>query len=72
METVVADGGRHISLHLAEQDGQVLVLAFSHQPEPPELDSTVLPCLQKLGAVSCGEETTKEGRQVWALLDLSS
>ncbi|MFJ3714193.1 hypothetical protein OG709_00090 [Streptomyces sp. NBC_01267] len=71
--TVVADGGRHISLHLAEQDQQALILALSHQPQPPpELDTEVLSRLHELGAVSCGTEMTEEGRQVWALLDLVS
>lgn len=70
--TVVEDGGRHVSLHLAEQDHQALILALSHQPQPPELDAEVLPRLHELGAVSCGTETTPEGRQVWALLDLAS
>lgn len=70
--TVTADGGRHVSLHLAEQDHQALILALSHQPEPADLGDTVLPHLHELGAVSCGTEVTPEGRQVWALLDLAS
>lgn len=70
--TVVEDGGRHVSLHLAEQDHQALILALSHQPQPPDLGSEVLPRLHELGAVSCGTEVTVEGRQVWALLDLAS
>ncbi|MFF7191817.1 hypothetical protein ACFZAR_43250 [Streptomyces sp. NPDC008222] len=70
--TVVQDGGRHISLHLAEQDRQALILALSHQPTPDDLAATVLPRLHELGAVSCGTEITPEGRQVWALLDLAS
>ncbi|MFI0960654.1 hypothetical protein ACH4S8_04425 [Streptomyces sp. NPDC021080] len=70
---VVADGGRHVSLHLAEQDNQALVLAFSHQPRPSRpQDDDVLARLGELGAVSCGTETTGEGRQVWAVLDLAS
>lgn len=70
--TVVEDGGRHVSLHLAEQDHQALILALSHQPEPADLGDTVLPRLHELGAVSCGTEVTPEGRQVWALLHLAS
>lgn len=71
VSTVVADGGRHVSLHLAEQDNQALILAFSHQPQPPELGPDVLPHLRTLGAVSCGTEMTGEGRQLWAVLDLA-
>jgi hypothetical protein len=70
--TVVNDGGRHISLHLAEQNRQALILALSHQPTPADLGDTVLPRLHALGAVSCGTEVTPQGRQVWALLDLAS
>ncbi|WP_328674176.1 hypothetical protein [Streptomyces sp. NBC_00328] len=71
--TVVADGGRHISLHLAEQNNQALVLAFSHQPHPSQpWDDDVLTRLRELGAASCGTEMTGEGRQVWAVLDLAS
>lgn len=68
---VVADGGRHVSLHLAEQDRQALLLAFSHRPQPAELGAEVLPRLSELGAVSCGTEVTGEGRRVWAVLDLA-
>ncbi|MEU9333159.1 hypothetical protein AB0D49_08335 [Streptomyces sp. NPDC048290] len=68
--TVVADGGRRVSLHLAEQAHQLLVLALSHQPHPPALDDGALPRLRELGAVSCGTESTVEGRQVWAVVDL--
>jgi len=70
--TVVDDGGRHVSLHLAEQDRQALILALSHQPATGPLATPVLTRLQELGAVSCGTEVTVEGRQVWALLDLAS
>jgi hypothetical protein len=70
--TVVDDGGRHISVHLAEQDHQALILALSHQPEPANLGDAVLPRLHELGAVSCGTEITPDGRQVWAVLDLAS
>ncbi|MET8137274.1 hypothetical protein ABZV24_36095 [Streptomyces sp. NPDC005251] len=31
---VVADGGRHVSLHLAEQDNQARVLAFQSPARP--------------------------------------
>ncbi|MDG4859046.1 hypothetical protein P8605_12925 [Streptomyces sp. T-3] len=70
--SVVQDGGRRVSLHLAEENRQALILVLSHQPEPPDLADTVLPRLHALGAVSCGTEVTAEGRQVWALLDLAS
>ncbi|GLF95324.1 hypothetical protein [Streptomyces yaizuensis] len=69
--TAVADGGRRISLHLAEQNGTALVLALSHQPDPPPLDDTTLTRLRALGALSCGTETTTDGRTVWAVVALT-
>ncbi|MFF7335398.1 hypothetical protein [Streptomyces sp. NPDC008150] len=72
VDTVTADGGRHLSLHLAEQDRQALILALSHQPTSAAPDSPVLAQLQELGAVSCGTELTQDGRQVWAILDLAA
>ncbi|MFD9400285.1 hypothetical protein ACFWA4_15915 [Streptomyces sp. NPDC060011] len=72
--TVVADGGRHISLHLAEQSDQILLLALSHQTASASrpLNEDVLTTLRELGAASCGTEMTAEGRQVWAVLDLAT
>ncbi|MEV8546990.1 hypothetical protein [Streptomyces sp. NPDC051572] len=70
VSTVVADGGRHVSLHLAEQDHQALVLAYSHRFRP-EASEDPLTRLRELGAVSCGTEMTEDGRQVWAVLDLA-
>lgn len=71
--TVVADGGRHVSLHLAEQSNQILLLALSHQALASRpLNEDVLTALRELGAASCGTEMTAEGRQVWAVLDLAT
>ncbi|MGW7079815.1 hypothetical protein [Streptomyces sp. NPDC054866] len=67
---VVADGGRHVSVHMAEQNHQVLILALSHQPTDKPAGEDVLPRMLELGAVSCSAEMTAEGRQVWAVLDL--
>ncbi|WP_237542879.1 MULTISPECIES: hypothetical protein [unclassified Streptomyces] len=67
----VADGGRRISVHLAEENGRALIMALSHQSSD-DLDDAVLPQLLDLGAENCGTEMTDDGRQVWALLDLAS
>ncbi|MET7745999.1 hypothetical protein [Streptomyces sp. NPDC005385] len=73
VSTVVADGGRHVSLHLAEQNDQALLLAFSHHPRPHQpRDDDVLERLRELGAASCGMEMTVDGRQVWAAVDLKA
>ncbi|MFE9812244.1 hypothetical protein ACFYRN_38410 [Streptomyces sp. NPDC005227] len=73
VSTVVADGGRHVSLHLAKQNDQALLLAFSHhaRPDQPQ-DDDVLERLRELGAASCGTEMTVDGRQVWAVVDLKA
>ncbi|MFE1949990.1 hypothetical protein ACFW9D_05910 [Streptomyces sp. NPDC059524] len=70
VSTVIADGGRRVSVHLSEQDGRIVVLALSHQPPDGDLPGDMLATLRGLGASSCGTETTGEGRQVWALLDV--
>ncbi|GGV67994.1 hypothetical protein GCM10010277_76950 [Streptomyces longisporoflavus] len=69
---VVADGGRHISVHLAEQNRQILLLALGHRRSDIAVGDDVLPRMLELGAVSCSAEMTAEGRQVWAVLDLTA
>lgn len=71
LATVVADGGRHVSVHLAEQSRQLLILALSHQATAGAIGEDVGPRMLELGAVSCSTEMTAEGRQVWAILDLA-
>ncbi|MEU0377010.1 hypothetical protein ACG93S_17565 [Streptomyces sp. WAC01490] len=70
MRTAVADGGRRVSVHLADQGQQALIVALSHQPACEAANGTVLPELTRLGAVSCGTDTAEDGRRVWAVLDL--
>ncbi|OKI89077.1 hypothetical protein AMK10_30530 [Streptomyces sp. CB02058] len=69
MRTAVADGGRRVSVHLADQDRQALIVALSHQPGPAATDA-VLPELTALGAVACGTDTADDGRRLWAILPL--
>ncbi len=70
VRTAVADGGRRVSVHLADQGRQALSVALSHRPERTVTDDAVLPELTRLGAVSCGMDTAEDGRRVWAVLDL--
>ncbi|WP_233518481.1 hypothetical protein [Streptomyces corynorhini] len=65
----VADGGRRISVHLADQDQQALVMVLSHQPGLTA-DESVLPRIAELGVSSCGTDTAEDGRLLWAVLDL--
>ncbi|MFI6142435.1 hypothetical protein ACIBCC_30115 [Streptomyces griseus] len=73
------DGGRRVSLHLADDEdrNQVMLLALSHlQDMPPDDDDQVLRdnehmrALAALGPRDVGVETLPSGRQWWAGLDL--
>ncbi|MFE1486156.1 hypothetical protein ACFW80_35255 [Streptomyces fimicarius] len=70
VRAAVADGGRRVSVHFADQDRQALVVALSHRPGLAVADTGALPELTGLGAVSCGTDTADDGRRVWAVLDL--
>ncbi|MFI0975355.1 hypothetical protein [Streptomyces californicus] len=70
VRTAVADGGRRVSVHLADQNRQALIVALPHRPGLAAADTAVLPELTSLGAVSCGTDTAEDGRRLWAVLDL--
>ncbi|MET7530856.1 hypothetical protein ACFWB1_08500 [Streptomyces goshikiensis] len=65
----VREGGRRVSLHLADQSDKILVVALSHQPgAAPE--GEVFAGLQVLASLdSCGDDLAEDGRRLWALLD---
>ncbi|KOU50875.1 hypothetical protein ADK54_09500 [Streptomyces sp. WM6378] len=68
----LTDGGRRISLHLADQDHQALILLLSHQSGRAPEDEDLLREVTGRGVVSCGTDTDQEdgGRRRWALIDL--
>lgn len=66
----VDDGGRRVSLHLADQDRQALIVVLSHRAGLEVTDEGVLPEVAALGASSCGADTAEDGRRLWAVLDL--
>ncbi|WP_250293548.1 hypothetical protein [Streptomyces atroolivaceus] len=70
VHTAVADGGRRVSVHLADQDRQALIVALSHRPGLAVTDDAVLPELTDRGAVACGTDTADDGRRLWAILPL--
>ncbi|MFJ3283318.1 hypothetical protein [Streptomyces halstedii] len=70
VRTAVADGGRRVSVHVADQDAQVLIVALSHRSGLAPGGGEVLSELAALGAVSCGTDAAEDGRRVWAVLDL--
>ncbi|MFG2840837.1 hypothetical protein ACGFYE_38250 [Streptomyces zaomyceticus] len=67
VDAAIVDDGRRISVHLADQDGMLLVVVLSHTATSP--DDTVLTDLAAVpGTASCGTDTSDEGRRVWAVL----
>ncbi|MFG3042519.1 hypothetical protein ACGFYZ_37050 [Streptomyces sp. NPDC048330] len=67
VDAAAADDGRRISVHLADQDGMLLVVVLSHTGTSPH--DTVLTDLAAVpGAASCGTDISVEGRRVWAVL----
>ncbi|MFJ8311088.1 MULTISPECIES: hypothetical protein [unclassified Streptomyces] len=68
----LTDGGRRISLHLADQDHQALILVLSHQPGHAPDGEDLLRQVTGLGVVSCGTDTDQAdgGRRRWALISL--
>ncbi|WP_432086382.1 hypothetical protein [Streptomyces sp. bgisy095] len=65
--TAVEDTGKRVSVHLADQDGMILVVVLSHTGSEP--DQSVLTTLAGVsGTVSCGVDASDEGRRIWALL----
>ncbi|MEV6425691.1 hypothetical protein [Streptomyces sp. NPDC051662] len=70
VNTAVGDGGKRVSLHLADQNRQALMVVLSHQSGLAVADESVLPRIAELGATSCGTDTGEDGRRLWAVLDL--
>ncbi|KOU49976.1 hypothetical protein ADK54_10340 [Streptomyces sp. WM6378] len=68
----LSDGGRRISLHLADQDHQALILVLSHQSGHSPEGGDLLREVTALGVVSCGTDTDQGdgGRRRWTLTDL--
>ncbi|OEJ23467.1 hypothetical protein AR457_02040 [Streptomyces agglomeratus] len=72
---VLHDGGRRISVHLSDQDGQACVLVLSHQPNltaghAPDGDDVLAELSAHSIVSSCGTDTGEDGRRLWAVLDL--
>ncbi|WP_406503158.1 hypothetical protein [Streptomyces sp. NBC_00212] len=68
----LSDGGSRISLHLADQDHQALILVLSHQAGLAPVGEDLLREVTALGVVSCGADTDQKdgGRRRWALINL--
>jgi hypothetical protein len=70
VNAAVADGGRRVSVHLADQEQRVLVLVLSHRTETDPAEDGLLGELAAVRTVvSCGTDSGPDGRRLWALLD---
>ncbi|MEU6990340.1 hypothetical protein ABZ953_06715 [Streptomyces sp. NPDC046465] len=68
----LGDGGRRITVHVADQDGAALIMVLSHLDGPGAADESFLPSVATLGVLSCGADTDGDepGNRRWALLEL--
>ncbi|MFI5617948.1 hypothetical protein [Streptomyces sp. NPDC051567] len=69
VETAVAEGGKQLSLHVADQDRMLLVVALSHRAGAPGDDAVPARLAAVPGAISCGTDAAPDGRRLWVLLD---
>ncbi|MGW0752321.1 hypothetical protein [Streptomyces sp. NPDC002587] len=64
----VADSGKRISLHLADQEEMLLVVVLSHTAAEPD-EGVLVRLAAVAGVSSCGTDAGPDGRRVWALLE---
>ncbi|WP_257981137.1 hypothetical protein [Streptomyces sp. CB02959] len=69
VEAAVADEGKRISVHVADQDAMALVVVLSHRPDPAPDDDVLARIAATAVTSSCGTDAAPDGRRVWALLD---
>ncbi|MFE2475113.1 hypothetical protein [Streptomyces sp. NPDC059389] len=70
VQAAVADGGKRISVHLADQDHRILAVVLSHVCAAAPGGDAVLGELAALRTVvGCGSDIAPDGRRLWALLD---
>ncbi|MCZ1011924.1 hypothetical protein [Streptomyces lydicus] len=69
VEAAVADEGKRISVHVADQDAMALVVVLSHRPGIAPDDDVLARIAGITVTSSCGTDAAPEGRRVWALMD---
>ncbi|MER7730076.1 hypothetical protein ABTX80_04270 [Streptomyces erythrochromogenes] len=70
VDTAVAAGGKRVSVHLADQDDEILVRALNHQTGEQDVAGAVPAEVAVLRTVdACGAHTDHDGHAWWALLD---
>ncbi|MET9294397.1 hypothetical protein [Streptomyces sp. NPDC003077] len=74
VRAALGDGGKRVTVHVADQDDTALILVLSHQDGPvTDPDPAFLAKISTLGVLSCGTETERNepGNRRWALLHLA-
>ncbi len=70
VDTAVAAGGKRVSVHLADQDDKILVMALNHQTSEQDAAGAVPTEVAVLRTVdACGAHADHDGHAWWALLD---
>ncbi|QDY80870.1 hypothetical protein FQU76_08875 [Streptomyces qinzhouensis] len=69
MRAAVADGGRRVSIHVADEDSMALVTVLSHCAGAPDDDALLRSIAEVSSVRSCGTDAAPDGRRVWALFD---
>ncbi|MFJ2279262.1 hypothetical protein ACIOEZ_34500 [Streptomyces sp. NPDC087866] len=74
VEAAVADGGKRVSVHLSDQDGQACILALSHHAGLADGPGDAGDVLHRITAhqpvTGCGTDAGPDGRRLWAVIDL--
>ncbi|MFK0016324.1 hypothetical protein [Streptomyces sp. NPDC091027] len=70
VDAAVTAGGKRVSVHLADQDDKILVMALNHQTGEQDAAGPVPGEVAVLRTVeACGSHTDHDGHAWWALLD---
>ncbi|MFD9565100.1 hypothetical protein [Streptomyces sp. NPDC059994] len=69
----VADAGRRISVHLADEQGRACILVLSHQHTPQTPTELTLTTVADCPSVAaCGTDNAPDGTRLWAVIDLAT
>ncbi|MGP3690679.1 hypothetical protein ACTVZO_39325 [Streptomyces sp. IBSNAI002] len=70
VHAAVAAGGKRVSIHLADQDAEILVMVLNHQTDGQDDAGQVPAEVAVLRTVdACGAHTDHDGHAWWALLN---
>ncbi|MFG2616844.1 hypothetical protein ACGFXC_04415 [Streptomyces sp. NPDC048507] len=72
VDSAAGGGGKRVSVHLGDRDGQVLALVLGHRTAPASAGCPdgVLGDVAAMGTVTgCGTDSAGDGRRLWAVID---